>query len=69
MMDRETWRHMRPGDDISDGDNYGTIVMCSFGYVAVNWHGVNPAPLPPVVYAYEVFLFLFGEYTFHRGGQ
>lgn len=68
-MTKAQLRNMRVGDTVSDGDNFGDVAMCSFGYVAINWHGVNPKPLPPVVYTDDVFLFLFGDYSVYRGQQ
>lgn len=68
-MTKAQLQTLRVGDYIADGENYGDIAMNSFGWVAVNWHGVNPRPLPPVVYPLEVFLYLFNDYGLYRGKE
>lgn len=61
MTDKEL-HELKVGEIISNGECYGIVAMNSFGYVAMNWAGVNYVNQPPIVYPRDVFLFLFGDY-------
>ncbi len=61
-MTSEELSKIKVGEIISNGESYGIVAMNSFGYVAMNWAGVNYVNQPPIVYPRDVFLFLFVKY-------
>lgn len=54
------YKNLNGGDMVSNGENFGLINMAGFGYVLVNWQGINPEPLPPVCYPANLWDLKFG---------
>ena len=64
---RAYYSNLNSHSSISDGENCGDVKMAAFGFVLINWHGINPSPLPPIPYPTNLWNFEFGGSYFIIG--